>query len=66
MKLKENNARKLTERKNEEFKYLKVRDNYINYFKNTNVKNRDWDKTEKQDQDSLLVLEKMLREILKA
>jgi len=64
-KNKENNASELTDRKNKELEYLKVRDNYINRFKIINVKNRDWAKTDKQDNDSLLVLEKLLREILK-
>lgn len=50
---------------NKELEYLNVRDNYINYFKNISVINRDWTKTDKQDKDSLLVLEKKLREVLK-
>jgi hypothetical protein len=50
---------------NKELEYLKVRDNYISYFKNISVINRDWTKTDKQDSDSLLVLEKKLREVLK-
>ena len=48
-----------------ELEYLKVRDNYINYFNNISIINRDWTTTDKQEVDSLLVLEKMLREILK-
>ncbi len=50
---------------NKELEYFNVRDNYINYFKNISVINRDWTKTDKQDKDSLLVLEKKLREVLK-
>jgi hypothetical protein len=50
---------------NNELEYLKFRDNYISYFKNTSEINRDWTKIDKQDNDSILVLEKMLREVLK-
>jgi hypothetical protein len=52
---------------NKEFEYLKVRNSYVQYFEKfyENNSNPDWTKIDKQDNDSLLVLEKMLREILK-
>lgn len=50
---------------NQELKYLKTRDNYIEYFKKVTSNNPDWTKVDKQNIDSLLVLEKLLKEILK-
>jgi hypothetical protein len=50
---------------NKELEYLKVRDNYIRYFKDISVINRDLTKIDRQDNDSLIVLEKILREVLK-
>lgn len=44
--------------------YLKVRNDYVNYFTNISENNQDWTEIYKRDTDSLLVLEKMLREIL--
>ena len=46
-----------------ELEYLKIRDRYVNYFKSPIEK--DYDVVLKQDNDSLLVLEKILKEILK-
>ncbi len=51
--------------KDKELKYLKVLNDYIKYFNEISEKNQDWEKIYKQDSDSLLVLEKMLRDILK-
>lgn len=48
-----------------EIDYLKVRDEYVQYFKSISKNAQDWKEINKQDNDSLLVLEKMLREILK-
>jgi hypothetical protein len=45
--------------------YLKVRNEYALYFKNISENAQDWEGIYKQDTDSLLVLEKMLREIMK-
>lgn len=50
---------------NQELKYLRTRDNNIEYFKKLTTKNPDWTKVDKQIIDSLLVLEKLLKEILK-
>ena len=50
---------------NKELEYLKVRNSYVQYFKKNYENNPDWTTIDKQDNDSLLVLEKMLREILK-
>jgi hypothetical protein len=50
---------------NKELEYLRVRNDYVRYFKDMNENNRDFTEIYKQDTDSLLVLEKMLREILK-
>jgi hypothetical protein len=49
----------------QELKYLKTRDSYIEYFKKMTTKNPDWTKVDRQNNDSLLVLEKLLKEILK-
>lgn len=46
-----------------ELEYLKIRDRYVNYFKTS--KEKDFKKLYKQENDSLLVLENMLKEILK-
>jgi len=48
-----------------ELEYNKTRDSYTNYFKISRENQYDQDLLDKQDQDSLLVLEEMLREILK-
>jgi len=50
---------------NQELKYLRTRNNYIEYFKKATTNNPDWTKVDKQNIDSLLVLEKLLKEILK-
>ena len=48
-----------------EIDYLKVRNEYIQHFKNIIENAQDWNGIYKQDTDSLLVLEKMLRELMK-
>ncbi len=48
-----------------ELEYIKVRNGYVRYFDNVIKNNQNWTELYKQDTDSLLVLEKMLREILK-
>jgi hypothetical protein len=50
---------------NKEFEYIKSRNISVDNFKTIQVNNYDWSETDKQDNDSLLVLEKMLREIMK-
>jgi len=50
---------------NKELEYLKTRNSYVQYFEKIYENNPDWTKIGKQDNDSLLVLEKMLKEILK-
>lgn len=50
---------------NQELKYLKTRDNYIEYFKKVTSNSPDWTKVDTQNTDSLLVLEILLKEILK-
>jgi hypothetical protein len=49
---------------NKELEYLKVRNDYVQYFNRLSENNQNWTEIYKQDSDSLLVLEKMLREIL--
>lgn len=48
-----------------ELEYSKLRDRYVKYFEASTEKNQDWAILDKQDTDSLLVLEQMLKEILK-
>lgn len=48
-----------------ELEYLKTRDRYVSYFQSAQENNFDQDILDKQDSDSLLVLEKILKEILK-
>jgi hypothetical protein len=48
-----------------ELEYAKARDRFANYFKTSEDNHYDQAILDKQDSDSLLVLEKMLREILK-
>ena len=50
---------------NKEFEYLKVRNDFVRYFEKINRNNYDWTEKYKKNKESLLVLEKMLREILK-
>lgn len=50
---------------NQELKYIETRDNYIEYFKKETSNNPDWAKIDKQNFDSLLVLEKLLKDVLK-
>lgn len=52
-------------RSDKELKYLKIRKDYVKYFNKISEDNQDWEKIYKQDSDSLIVLEKMLRDILK-
>lgn len=49
---------------NQELNYLRTRDNYIEYFNRMTNNNPDWTKIDRQNNDSLLVLEKLLKEIL--
>jgi len=49
---------------NQELKYLRTRDNYIEYFNRMSNNNPDWTKIDRQNNDSLIVLEKLLKEIL--
>lgn len=49
---------------NKELEYLKVRNDHVRYFNKLSENNQNWTEIYKQDNDSLLVLEKMLREIL--
>jgi hypothetical protein len=51
---------------NQESIYLKTRNSYIKYFEKMTTNNPDWTEIDKQNRDSLLVLEKMLKEILKS
>lgn len=48
-----------------ELDYLKVRNSFVEYFENSSDTAQNWTEIYKQDTDSLLVLEKMLREMLK-
>jgi hypothetical protein len=47
-----------------EQEYLKLRNDYIEYFKKNSSNNENWEKVYQQNIDSLLVLEKMLKDIL--
>jgi hypothetical protein len=57
----ESNIKNPKSYRDKEIEYLKVRNKYIKYFENS----PDEDKSYKQNEDSLLVLDKMLKEILK-
>lgn len=48
-----------------ELEYTKTRDRYVNYFKTASENHTDFAILDRQDNDSLLVLEKILNEILK-
>ncbi|MBP6411446.1 MAG: hypothetical protein KA313_10130 [Pseudarcicella sp.] len=62
---KTNTFKKQSSLTNDESEYLKTRNSYCGYFKNVTENSQDLTEIYKQDSDSLLVLEKMLREILK-
>ena len=64
-KNKENITSKQTGQIITEIDYLKVRNEYVQYFKSISENAQDWKGIYKQDTDSLLVLEKMLRELVK-
>ncbi len=64
-KNKENITNEQTGQTSKELDYLKVRNEYVQYFKNISDNAQNWTEIYKQDTESLLVLEKMLREMLK-